>query len=164
MASENQNLSTLANSSDLASAKGMKVAIVVAEWNKEITEALMKGAYSTLIGAGCDEKDIKVIWVPGAYELPYGSLLALRDESVDGVVALGCVVRGGTPHFEYVCSGATQGIMDVQLKCNRPIGFGLLTCDDNEQALDRAGGKLGNKGDEAAATLIEMISLQKFSK
>ncbi len=161
MASENQNLSTLANSIGLASAEGMRVAIVVADWNKKITGALMEGARETLLRAGCKAEDVEVIWVPGAYELPFGAKLAIETGRFDGVVALGCVIRGGTPHFEYVCSGATAGIMDVQLKTGKPIGFGLLTVDNDQQAEDRAGGRLGNKGDEAAATLIEMISLQK---
>lgn len=161
MSSENQNLSTLANSAALSSAEGMRIAIVVSDWNREITEALMNGAKATLLGAGCLESDIDVIWVPGAFELPFGARVALERGCFDGVVALGCVIRGGTPHFEYVCSGATQGIVDVQLKYGKPIGFGLLTLDTMEQAVERSGGRLGNKGDEAAATLIEMVALNR---
>lgn len=161
MSSENQNLSTLANSGALSSAAGMRIAIVVSDWNREITEALMNGAKETLLKAGCSEEDIKVVWVPGAYELPFGAQVVIENDEVDGVVALGCVIRGGTPHFEYVCSGATHGIMNVQLKYGKPIGFGLLTLDTMEQAVERSGGRLGNKGDEAAATLIEMIALNK---
>ncbi len=158
MASENQNLSALANSEELASAVGFKVAVVVAQWNKEVTGALLEGALSTLQKAGCE--DVKVVWVPGAFELPLGAQMVLeRDKTIDGVVTLGCVIRGGTPHFEYVSQGTTLGIMDVQLKYNKPVTFGLLTVDDMQQALDRCGGVHGNKGDEAAATLVEMLNL-----
>lgn len=161
MASELQNLSTLANSEALASAEGMKIGIVVSDWNRQITGALCEGAKATLLRAGCKEEDITVMWVPGAFELPFGAQVMFERGDIDGVVALGCVIRGGTPHFEYVCSGATDGIMNVQLKYNKPIGFGLLTLNDMQQALDRAGGALGNKGDEAAATLIEMVKINK---
>ncbi len=160
MASENQNLSTLAQSEDLGSAKGMRVGVVVAMWNKDITEALLGGAVETLQNAGCSE--IVVKWVPGAFELPLGAQAMFHaDEQLDAVVVLGCVVRGGTPHFDYVCDGATQGVIDVQLKYNKPVGFGLLTVDDMEQALDRAGGRFGNKGDEAAATVVEMLAMMR---
>ncbi len=160
MASEKQNLSALANSSELASAEEMKIGVVVAEWNKEITGALLQGAVDTLERSGC--KQVAVRWVPGAFELPLGAQVMLNsDEELDGVIVLGCVIRGGTPHFDYVCAGATQGVIDVQLKYNKPVGFGLLTVDDMEQALDRAGGKHGNKGDEAAATVIQMVAMQR---
>ncbi len=161
MASENQNLSALANSDRLSSAEGMKVTIVVADWNRKITGALLEGAKETLLRSGCSQSDINVMWVPGAFELPFGAKMAIEHHDIDGVIAIGCVIRGGTPHFDYVCAGTTQGIMDVQLSSGVPVAFGLLTVDDEQQAIDRCGGIHGNKGDEAAATLIEMIAIRK---
>ncbi len=160
MSSKNQNLSSKANSDNLKSADKMRVAIVVSDWNSQITNKLLDGAYSTLLKAGCKESNIIVKRVPGAFELPMGVQLMLRTNVLDGVIALGCVVRGGTPHFEYVCQGTTYGIMEIQLNYNVPVAFGLLTVDDMEQAEDRAGGKYGNKGDEAAATLVDMMVLK----
>ncbi len=161
MSSKDQNLSSIADSEQLCSGVGRRFAIVVARWNKEITGALLQGAKDTLLRSGCVASDIEVIWVPGAFELPFGSRIAIDKGSFDGVIALGCVVRGGTPHFEYVCSGATQGIMELQLRTGIPIGFGLLTVDTMQQAVDRAGGELGNKGDEAAATILEMVAINQ---
>lgn len=139
----------------------MVVGIAVSQWNDEVTSKLLMGAVQTLLKAGCRADNIIVKHVPGAYELPFAAQLFAENTIVDGVIVLGCVVQGDTPHFDYVCAGATQGIMNVQLSCGLPIAFGLLTVNDQQQALDRAGGKHGNKGDEAASTLIRMIELQR---
>ncbi len=146
--------------SPVPSAEGMRFGIVVAEWNPQVTDALLSGALKTLRDAGCMDHDIVIKRVPGAFELALGAQFFAEHSDVDGVIALGCVVRGGTPHFDYVCMGATQGINQVMISWNMPIAFGLLTCDDQQQALDRAGGRLGNKGDEAAAAAIKMVKLQ----
>lgn len=160
MASSHQNLSSKATKEKLQHASDMRVGVIVASWNNQITDKLLEGALSTLLKAGCPKENIVVKKVPGALELPLGAQLMLENCDIDGVVVLGCVIRGGTPHFDYVCSGATKGVMDIQLSWSTPVAFGLLTVDDMEQALDRAGGKYGNKGDEAAATLIDMITLK----
>lgn len=158
MATINHNLSVF--DSPVPSAEGMKFGIVVSEWNNQITGALLAGAMKTLREAGCLEHNILVKSVPGAFELALGAQYFAEYTEVDGVIALGCVIRGGTPHFDYVCQAATHGINQVMIGWNMPIAFGLLTCDDEQQALDRAGGKLGNKGDEAAAAAIKMVKLQ----
>jgi 6,7-dimethyl-8-ribityllumazine synthase len=142
------------------SASDMRFGIVVSEWNAVVTEALLKGAVQTLRKAGCAEHNILVKYVPGAFELPLGAQFFAEYTDVDAVIALGCVIQGETRHFEYICSGATQGIMQLQINWNMPIAFGLLTTDTMEQALARAGGAHGNKGDEAAATAINMVKLQ----
>lgn len=144
----------------LPSAEGMRFGIVVSDWNAEVTDALLMGALRTLRAAGCMDLDIIVKRVPGAFELSLGAQFFAQYSEVDAVIALGCVVKGGTPHFDYVCMAATQGINRVSIDWNMPVAFGLLTCDDQQQALDRAGGKLGNKGDEAAAAAIRMVELQ----
>lgn len=145
----------------MPSAHDMTIGIVVAQWNSHITSKLLMGAVQTLLKAGCRADNIVVKHVPGAYELPFAAQLFADNTGVDGVVVLGCVIKGDTPHFDYVCMGATQGIMDVQLSTGLPIAFGLLTVNEEQQALDRAGGKLGNKGAEAAQTVLQMIDLQR---
>jgi 6,7-dimethyl-8-ribityllumazine synthase len=142
-------------------AKGMKFGIVVSEWNYEITGALAQGAVDTLKKHGADDKDITIKHVPGSFELTFGGQLMAENSDVDAILLLGCVIKGGTPHFDFVCTGVTKGATDLNLKYNLPVIFGVLTTDDQQQAEDRAGGKLGNKGDEAAITAIKMISLQK---
>lgn len=160
MSSADQNLSSTATKENLLAADEFYVGIVVAKWNSEVTEKLLEGAISTLLRAGCKRENIIVKRVPGAFELPLAAQMMITNyPQLDGVITLGCVVRGGTPHFEYVSSGTTNGIMQVQLENYMPVAFGLLTVDTMEQAMDRAGGKYGNKGDEAAATLIDMITL-----
>jgi 6,7-dimethyl-8-ribityllumazine synthase len=138
----------------------MKFGIVVSEWNHDVTEALLKGAVRTLRSAGCAEHNILIKYVPGTFELPLGAQFFAQYSDVDAVIVLGCVVQGETRHFDYICSGATQGIVQLQIAWNMPIAFGVLTTNDMQQALDRAGGVHGNKGDEAAATAINMVKLQ----
>ena len=140
---------------------GMRFGIVVSEWNETITDKLREGAVSTLLRHGVSGEDISVKFVPGSFELPLGAKFFAEQEKVDAILCLGAVVRGGTPHFEYVCQGVTQGIMQVNMQYGIPVIFGVLTTDDQQQALDRAGGKLGNKGDEAAVTAIKMAALKK---
>ena len=159
MATKHQNLSVF--TTPLPSAENMKFGIVVSEWNHQVTGPLLNGAMRTLREAGCLEHNIVVRYVPGAFELTLGAQFFAEYTDVDAVIALGCVIRGETPHFEYVCQGATQGITQLMVNWNMPIAFGLLTTEDLQQALDRAGGKHGNKGDEAAATAIKMVNLQK---
>lgn len=144
----------------LPSAAEMRFGIVVSEWNSEITEALLDGAVRVLTRSGCDITNIVVKRVPGAFELPLGAQFFAEYTDVDAVIVLGCVVQGETPHFDFVCQGATQGITQLMIGWNMPIAFGLLTTGNMEQAQDRAGGKLGNKGEEAAATAIKMLRLQ----
>lgn len=135
-------------------------AIVVARWNSHITEALLQGARETLLKAGVREGNIRVIRVPGTVELTYGANMALDFHSPDAVIVLGCVIRGETPHFDYVCQSVTQGVTALNTEDRAPVIFGVLTVNDEQQALDRAGGKLGNKGAEAAAAAIEMANLR----
>lgn len=158
MATQNHNLSQF--DSPLPSAKDLSFGIVVAEWNTEITEALAKGAIKTLREAGCPEGNITVKRVPGTFELPLAAQFFAEYTSVDAIIVLGCVIQGDTPHFDYVCSGVTQGVTELSLKWNIPIAFGVLTTLTTQQALDRCGGELGNKGDEAAATALKMAALQ----
>ncbi|MGQ1889706.1 6,7-dimethyl-8-ribityllumazine synthase [Thermophagus sp. OGC60D27] len=138
------------------SAEKMKFGIVVSEWNWEITEALLNGAYNTLLKNGAKEENIMVAKVPGSFELPFGAFRFIQ-KNVDAVICLGCVIRGDTPHFDYVCQGVTQGITHLNVKYDKPVIFGVLTTDNMQQAKDRAGGKLGNKGDEGAITAIKMV-------
>lgn len=158
MASELKNLSVF--DSPVPSAEELSMGIVVAEWNSDITNALLEGALSLLKEAGCKDENIIVRRVPGAYELTYGAELMCEYTDVDAVITLGCVIKGDTPHFDYICMGVTNGINTVQIDNNTPIAFGVLTVNTLEQALDRAGGKHGNKGAEAAATAIKMAALK----
>lgn len=159
MATANKNLSTF--DSPVPSASDMKFGIVVAEWNHEITEALKNGAVKTLKENGCAEESILVKYVPGTFELALGARFFAEHTDVDAIIVLGCVIQGDTRHFDFVCQGVTQGVTQVQLEWDLPVAFGVLTTNDQQQALDRAGGKLGNKGDEAAATAIKMVHLQR---
>lgn len=138
-------------------ASGMKFGIVVSEWNYNITGALLHGAVETLKKHGAKEENIHVQTVPGSFELPFGASQMIRHLAVDAVIILGSVVRGDTPHFDYVCAGATQGIAHLNATGDVPVIYGLLTTNDMQQAEDRAGGRLGNKGDECAVTAIKMI-------
>ncbi|AHW61146.1 6,7-dimethyl-8-ribityllumazine synthase [Draconibacterium orientale] len=146
------------------SAENMRFGVVVAEWNWEITSALANGAVDTLKKHGATEENISVKYVPGTFELPLGGQYFAELDNVDAVILLGCVIQGDTRHFDYICEGVTQGTKDLNLKYNKPFIFGVLTTNNEQQALDRAGGKLGNKGDEAAVTAIKMVALQQSFK
>ncbi len=142
------------------SAAEMRFGIVTAEWNPEITMALTEGAVSTLKKHGANSDNIVLKFVPGSFELPLGAQFLAEYDNVDAVIVLGCVIQGETRHFDYICEGVTQGIKDLNLKYNKPFIFGVLTTGNQQQALDRAGGKHGNKGDEAAVTAIKMVHLK----
>lgn len=158
MATAHHNLSQF--DAPLPSAADMKFGIVVAEWNREVTEALLEGAVRTLRAAGCPDHNIQIKYVPGTFELTLGAQFFAEYTEVDAVIALGCVIQGETRHFDFICQGVTQGITQLQMHWNMPIAFGVLTVENQQQALDRAGGKHGNKGDEAAAAAIQMVKLQ----
>ncbi|GAB1452654.1 6,7-dimethyl-8-ribityllumazine synthase [Draconibacterium sp.] len=143
------------------SAENMKFGIVVAEWNPEVTFALADGAVETLKKHGAKEENIVLKYVPGSFELPLGAQFMAEYGNFDAVIILGCVIQGETRHFDYICEGVTQGTKDLNLKYNKPFIFGLLTTNNQQQALDRAGGKHGNKGDEAAVTAIKMVHLKE---
>lgn len=142
-------------------ASGLRFGIVVSDWNDTVTHRLLAGAESTLRHHGVEPDDIIVKHVPGAFELTLGAQWLAEYEDLDGVICLGCVIQGETPHFTYICQGVTQGITQLNLDYNIPFIFGVLTTLTAEQALDRAGGKHGNKGDEAAVTAIRMSALQR---
>ena len=160
MATAYHNLSTY-DSSTIPPTDNMRFGIVVSEWNPEVTERLLDGVYATLQKAGVTPDQIVIHHVPGSFELVYGAKLMVEKCSVDAVIVLGAVVRGGTPHFEYVCQGVTQGVTQLNVSQDIPVIFGLLTTDTMQQALDRAGGIHGNKGDEAAITAIKMVHLKR---
>jgi 6,7-dimethyl-8-ribityllumazine synthase len=144
------------------SAAEMRFGIVVSEWNGEITTSLLKGAVETLIKHGVAENDIIIKHVPGSFELPLGAQFIAEYDDVDAIICLGCIIQGETPHFTYICQGVTQGIAQLNLEYNIPFIFGILTTDTKQQAADRSGGRLGNKGDEAAITAIKMAALQRM--
>ncbi len=146
--------------STVPSAKGMRFGIVVSDWNNKITWALLEGCVSTIKKHGTIDQNIVVKHVPGSFELPLAGQFIAEYDDVDAVICLGCVIQGETPHFTYVCQGVTQGIASLNLEYNIPFIFGLLTTNTQQQAVDRAGGKHGNKGDEAAVTAIKMAALQ----
>ena len=145
----------------IPNAKEMHFGIVVSEWNDQITMALCKGAVETLLAHGTLENNINIIYVPGSFELSYGSQLLAQRNHLDAVIALGCVIQGETRHFDFICQGVAKGVTEVSLKYNKPVIFGVLTTNTQQQALDRAGGKHGNKGVEAAVTAIKMVALKK---
>ena len=135
-------------------------ALVVSEWNEEITEALYNGAFETLIEHGANREHIIRVDVPGSFELSLGAQKMAQKEEIDAVICIGCVIQGETKHFDFICDAVAQGITHVSLKYDKPVIFGVLTPNNQKQALDRAGGKHGNKGDEAAITAIKMLSLK----
>jgi 6,7-dimethyl-8-ribityllumazine synthase len=136
-----------------------RFAIVVAEWNAEVTEKLFEGAYQTLIANGVQLQNIVRANVPGSFELSFGAQVYAQKPDIDAVIALGCVIQGETRHFDFICDAVAHGITNVSLKYNKPVIFGVLTPNTQQQALDRSGGVHGNKGDEAAITAIKMLGL-----
>jgi len=137
----------------------VRIAVITARWNSEVTEGLRKGALRALKQHFV--QTVKDFYVPGAFELPLAVQRAARTGRFDAVIALGCVIRGDTPHFDYVCAETTRGIGEVGLREDLPVAFGLLTTDNLQQALDRAGENQKNKGEEAALTVLEMLELFK---
>tara|TARA_R110000868_G_scaffold410693_4_gene699775 strand:+ start:486 stop:953 length:468 start_codon:yes stop_codon:yes gene_type:complete len=142
------------------SVSGAKIGIVVSRWNSSITEKMLNGALKVLKGNGISDDDILVVRCPGSFEIPLTAQHILEEKDVDGVITLGVVIRGGTPHFEYVCDAVTRGVLKLNLKYQKPVAFGVLTTDDVKQAMVRSGEK-GNKGGEAALALLEMIDIKR---
>lgn len=160
MATALKNLSEY-DPTTIPNAKGMKIGIVVAEWNEEITFALRDGAVETLLKHGVQEADITVDYVPGTFELTAGAKAFAQTGRFDSIIVIGCVIQGDTRHFDFICDGVTQGITQLNTQYDIPFVFSVLTTENEQQALDRAGGKHGNKGDEAAITAIKMVDLFK---
>ncbi len=142
----------------IASGKGRKIGIVYADWNSEITYALRDGAVKTLIDNGVKESDITLYNVPGSFELIYGASQMVKSNQYDAVIAIGCVIRGDTPHFDYICEGVTAGLSQLNVQYDTPVIFGLITTNNLLQAQERSGGRHGNKGDECAVTALQMIA------
>ncbi len=142
-------------------ASGLRVGIVASRFNEVVVDRLVSGAVDALQRHGADASDVTVVWVPGAWELPVTLNALARGGSVDALIALGCVVRGATPHFDYVAGEAASGCAAVSRDHGLPVAFGVLTTDTWDQAVERAGGKLGNKGAEAAITAVEMARVLK---
>ena len=159
MATNLKNLSDY-DIKSVPSAEDMKFGIVTAEWNSDITNALLEGAVNTLLKHGAKEENILRKYVPGTVELTLGAQFMAEYADLDAIICLGCVIQGETRHFDFVCQSATHGITELNMNYNIPFIFGVLTTDTLQQAKDRAGGKHGNKGDEAAVTAIKMAHLQ----
>lgn len=160
MSDKKQNLSDYSQH-EVPHAESFTVGIVVAEWNPRITDSLLQAALDTLKHHGMKQENIHIHYVPGSYELTIGAALVIEGVQPDVVICLGCVIQGETRHFEFICQAVAQGLNQVSLTYQRPVIFGVLTTDNMQQALDRAGGKHGNKGDEAAVTAIKMAALRK---
>jgi 6,7-dimethyl-8-ribityllumazine synthase len=146
---------------NIPDASEMRFGIVVSDWNQDITRALLDGALKTLKKHGAGKKNIVIKHVPGAFELTLGAQFLAEYDDLDAIICLGCVINGETPHFKYICQGVAYGITQLNLDYNIPFIFGVLTTKTHQQAVERAGGKLGNKGDEAAAAAIQMAALQR---
>lgn len=157
MASSSKNLSDYTREG-LVDVSAKRFAIIVSEWNDSVTESLYAGALKTLLDNGVPRENIVRKNVPGSFELTLAAQWMAQDEAVDAVICLGCVIQGETKHFDFICQAVAHGLTDVGLKYNKPVIFGVLTPDNQKQALDRAGGKHGNKGDEAAYTALKMLS------
>lgn len=159
MATANRNLSEY-NKDLIPNGADFKIGIVVSEWNDQITLNLLAGAKKALMDNGVKEQNIIVRFVPGTFELPLGCQFMCESTDVDGIVAIGVVIQGETKHFDFVCDGATKGIMDVNLKYNTPVAFCVLTDNNIQQSIDRSGGKHGNKGIECAISCLKMVHLK----
>lgn len=161
MAEKKTNLSEY-HPNDIPKAGNWQVAIVISEWNPEITFALRDGAVDTLVKQGLPQKNIRIKYVPGSFELPTAALMMLEaDSDLDAVICLGCVIQGETRHFDFICNAVANGVMRLALDYNSPVIFGVLTTNDMEQARERAGGKHGNKGVEAAVACLKMLALER---
>lgn len=160
MATENKNLS-LYNKKELPNAEAFRFGIVVSQWNQHITHNLQKGAVETLLDLGAKKENILEWKVPGSFELIYGAdKVCANHKDLNAVIVIGSVIRGETAHFDYVCQGVTQGIKDLNLKQEIPVIFCVLTDDDEQQSINRSGGKHGNKGVEAAVTAVIMAGFK----
>ena len=159
MATINNNLSDY-NLEEIPNSEGLRFAVIVSEWNNHITDSLFKGTEEALLNCGVKENDIVRIDVPGSFELIYGAKLA-SEYNYDAIICIGSVIKGETDHFDFVCNAVSLGIKDLNLQLNIPVIFGVLTDNIEQQAIDRSGGKHGNKGVEAAITAIKMAHLNK---
>ena len=160
MATSNKNLSTY-DKEKIVNGADLNIGIVVSEWNEAITSNLCQGAIDTLVENGVLVENIIIKKVPGAFELPLGSQFLLKYKEIDGVIAIGAVIQGETKHFDFVCQGTTDGLMKTMLDYNTPISFCVLTDNTMEQSIARSGGIHGNKGIEAAVSLLQMIATHK---
>ncbi|MDF1696004.1 MAG: 6,7-dimethyl-8-ribityllumazine synthase [Saprospiraceae bacterium] len=158
MSSKDQNLSSGSNK-EMNSVESFSFAIVVSEWNEAITFSLRDACIETLSSHGAKAENIHMHYVPGSFELPLGARIAMSLDKIDAVICLGCVIKGETDHDKYINNAVAQGIMNLSLTAKKPVIFGVLTPNTKEQAEDRAGGKYGNKGVEAAITAIKMVHL-----
>jgi 6,7-dimethyl-8-ribityllumazine synthase len=156
MASSNKNLSSY-TPTNFADISNRKFGIVVSEWNNSVTDSLLEGTLQTLLSHGARKENILRNQVPGSFELSLGAQRMAVKKEIDVVICLGCVIQGETRHFEFICNAVAYGLTEVSLRFHKPVVFGVLTTDTYQQALDRAGGKHGNKGDEAAITAIKML-------
>lgn len=158
MSSAHKNLSVY-KTDGITDVSEKRFALLVAEWNEEVTEALAQGAYDTLLQHGVKQENIIKRYVPGSYELSFGAQIFAQRQDIDAVIAIGCVIQGETKHNDYINHAVAQGLTNVSLKYNKPVIFGVLTPNTQQQALARAGGIHGNKGDEAAITAIKMLGI-----
>ncbi len=163
MSTQLKNLSDFSHT-EIPSAAPYRFGIVVAEWNAQITNSLYLGAYQSLVNHGALPDNIFNYTVPGSFELTSGADLLLKNMQLDAVICLGCVIQGETRHFDFICNAVANGISNVAIKYSKPVIFGVLTTDNQQQAIDRAGGIHGNKGDEAAITAIKMANLAETLK
>ncbi len=163
MSSALKNLSEY-DENNIPDAKELKFGIIVSDWNKEITHALYEGCYDTLIKHGAEEDNIFTLQVPGTFELPAGARTLFSHEKVNAMICIGCVIKGETSHNEYINQSVAQGLISLSIMTNVPHIFGVLTPNDEQQAKDRAGGKYGNKGVEAAVTALRMANLDNSLK
>lgn len=161
MSTKKTNLSEY-NPDFIPTLKETKIAILVSEWNTDVTFALRDGAIETLIKHGIHKEDILIKYVPGSFELPIAAEMVYRThDEIDGIICLGCVIQGETRHFDFICDAVSNGVMNVAINYSSPVIFGVLTTNDMQQAVDRSGGKHGNKGVEAAIACIKMIAFER---
>ena len=153
-----QNLSNF-NKNDIGDCSHLKIGIVYSNWNSDITDNLYDGAFSTLIELGVNKENITSFKVPGSFELVHGAN-KMSKKNVDAIICLGCVIRGETSHFDYICNSVSNGIMNLNIELDIPVIFGVLTDNTKQQSLERSGGRLGNKGIEAAVTSVQMALLK----
>lgn len=163
MSSKDKNLSQY-DDSNLPDISNYSFGIIVSDWNEQITHALYEGCYDTLIQHGANAEKIHTVQVPGTYELPQGARILNKNKSIDATICIGCVIKGETSHNEYINMSVANALQHMALAAAKPFIFGVLTPNDMQQALDRAGGKYGNKGIEAAVTAIRMVALDKSLK
>ncbi len=160
MATANKNLSEYSPET-IPDASLLKFGIVVSEWNHGVTGSMLEAARTILLRHGAKSENILVTYVPGSFELTLGAQLMAENREMDAIICLGCIIQGETRHFDFICQSVTQGLTQLNIKYNLPFVFGVLTTQNLQQALDRAGGKHGNKGDEAALTAIKMAYLKR---